>query len=61
MNLEEKLAADLRSLKSMRDDPETVHGDADDLLLRYFRDKGYEDVVTAYEELVDACEWWACA
>ena len=39
------------------DDPERTHGTADDVLLAYVP----EDVREAYQAVVDASLWWACA
>jgi hypothetical protein len=38
-------------------DPEAAHSEADDVLLWLAGD----DVAAAYQEVVDACGWWACA
>lgn len=42
-------------------DPDSAHSRADSILLELLRDEGYDDVVDAYEALVERCGWWATA
>ena len=39
-------------------DPERAHGQADDVLLTFLKESGFEEVATAYNDLVDRCGWW---
>ena len=39
-------------------DPERAHSVADEALLTFIKEAGFEDVAEAYERLVSSCSWW---
>ena len=39
-------------------DPERAHSTADEVLLTFIKDAGFEEVAQAYERLVSRCGWW---
>jgi hypothetical protein len=54
-----QIAAELDALDAV--DPESMHGRADELLMRALRELGDTQVVDAYKRCQDRCPWWAFA
>jgi hypothetical protein len=52
-----KERAVIEALNKISSDPETAHGEADELILSI----AHPDVRAAYERLVQRCPWWAFA
>jgi len=58
----QKAVAELdRIASSCAGDPESAHSQADQVLLEFAEDMDCLEVVKAYEQVINACRWWACA
>lgn len=56
-NIEEKYVEKMRKInKDYRGDPEIAHGEADDLLVEFLKELGFEKLVKEYENIP---KWYA--
>jgi len=40
------------------EDPERAHGQADETLLAFLKEAGFEEVATAYNRVSERATWW---
>ena len=60
MNPEEAIDK-LKRIRRASNDTEGQHVDADAVLLEWARSNGGTSVADAYDAVVSAADWWACA